>query len=147
MNPEEATEIGRRLKDFCGTVSSYRLLDGSSARGGTWTAGGCLILAHAMHVMLSAKGEKTKVAILKNKVPQHAVCVVRLSNGADAFFDGDGISRRDGLLRRWLEEEDVAPPLSIVFPRRYPDVMPVPGGEQEALKKRLASIFNPRRRK
>ena len=141
MNQNEAMKIGLCLRRFCKSNASYAVLDSSKAKGGTWLAGGCLILAHAMHVMLSAKGEKTKVAILKNKVPQHAVCVVRLSNGVDAFFDGDGISSREELLWRWLEQEDVAPPLSIFFPRQYPDVMPAPGKEQEVLVKRIASVL------
>lgn len=100
--------IGRRLRAWCRSPASYTLLDASPAAGGTWTAGGCALLAVALAGMnvgflrvvdgRSYKGGRVQ--------PQH--WVVQVPGG---FLDADGFSTGPRLLARLQHQEQVLDPV------------------------------------
>ena len=125
--------VGGRLKRFCGSQDSYIILDSSKAQGGTWTEGGCLILAHAMQTMLARYDIPSSVRFMCNTQPQHAFCEVVLESGDVVLLDGDGASTMAEMFKRWIEDEVVAQPIGYKRLSEYPDNMPQPGVEQDAL--------------
>ncbi len=135
-----AKDIGRRLKSFCKSKGSYLILDGSKAKGGTWTEGGCLILAKALYETLINCGVDAKIKIVTgNGQPQHALVGVRLDDQTEVFLDADGLSTAHQLLDRWMKDEVVAHPIRIRWVPYYPDVMPQPGIEQYRLLKVMSN--------
>ena len=136
MKTAEAKAFGGRLRRFCKSNDSFSVLDSSKACGGTWTAGGCLILAEAVRRLLADGGERCWIEIIHNASPQHAVCAVETPKGM-VYLDGDGFSTKESLLERWEKEEDLAMPISLDFCKEWPDCMPHPGNEQMDLFKAL----------
>lgn len=98
--------LGRRLKAWCRSPTSYAILDASPAGGGTWTAGGCAILA----VALARLGLGTLRVVVGRTgsgpaQPQH--WVVQVPGG---FLDADGFSTGPKLLARMRDDELVLAP-------------------------------------
>jgi hypothetical protein len=94
-----------RLRAFLNTGRAYSVLDRTAARGGMWTAGGCAILAEAIHALLPS----SRVLDLYDHRggPQHVV----VETPTGDLIDGDGVSIRRTLLRRWVRMEGLRPPL------------------------------------
>lgn len=139
MNLLTARTIGRFLKTFCKSKASYAILDKSKAKGGTWTEGGCLILAKALYENLKAEGFDAKIKILHgNGIPQHALVGVRLEDQEEVYLDADGFSTKLELINRWNLDECVAQPIRIRFLPYFPDCMPQPGIEQYRLLKEIS---------
>lgn len=89
---------------------AFELLDATCASGGTWTAGGCLILARALHEMIPGAEiwavmgridpSRTIERLDYPSKPHHAV--VKVGN---KFLDADGWSTEEQLIHRWEDEE------------------------------------------
>lgn len=140
MRLTTAKAIGSRLKRFCKSKASYAILDKSKGSGGTWTAGGCLILAKAVYENLKAEGfHNAKIKILHgNGSPQHALVSVCLDDMEEVYLDADGFSTKEELFERWQNDECVAQPIRVRFLPYFPDCMPQPGVEQFRLLKEIA---------
>lgn len=99
--------IGRRLRAWCRSPASYTLLDASPAAGGTWTAGGCALLA----VALARNGVGALRTVIGRSQasgpvqPQH--WIVQVPGG---FLDADGFSTGPRLLVRLRDDEFVHDP-------------------------------------
>jgi hypothetical protein len=136
METTVAKDIGRRLKSFCKSKASYVILDDSKGKGGTWTEGGCLILAKALYEILINCGVEAKIKIVTgNAQPQHALVAIRLEDQQEVYLDADGLSTKRQLLDRWMKDEVVAHPIRVRWLPFYPDCMPQPGIEQYRLLK------------
>jgi hypothetical protein len=82
---------------------AYALLDRHpEIEGSTWTAGGCWVLAEALHNMVP---KSELVAVMSNGRPQHV-----LVKWKGRYWDADGSSSKAELLDRWEHEESVASP-------------------------------------
>lgn len=101
--PMDAGEraASRALRAALYSPHGMRLLDASG--GGTWTAGGCLVLAAA-----SARVFRCPVrGVVTRSQPlllQHAVAELPVG-GRLLYADGDGLSTECALVRRWREDE------------------------------------------
>jgi hypothetical protein len=95
----------RIFKQVLQGAAAYRILDSSPGRGGTWSAGGCRILAEALkdhcgtpvYVVYNETNGKAEHFVVKTK---------------DGFLDSDGIQTGPQLLQR-IREEMVKGRLSI----------------------------------
>ena len=90
--------MGRALKLAVRTDESYEIL----GKNGTWTAGGCWILAAALKRLLGTPSRLVAITRGRDDMPQHVL--VELDG---TFFDADGASTRGSLLRRWEAVEGV----------------------------------------
>lgn len=105
----ELSYFGRDLHAFLSSERAYQDLLGPGYA--TWTAGGCWILAQAIHKWL---GPPTKLwAIVDGDAPR-AVQHVVVSIG-DFYLDGDGLSSQAALLRRWRDQEGIQRPRLMRF--------------------------------
>jgi hypothetical protein len=86
---------------------AYAVLDRTGACGGTWAAGGCGLLAHALGALIP--GSEPFDLRDASGTPQHVL--VRLK--WDLYLDGDGLSTQAILRRRWRQRERLQPPLTL----------------------------------
>ena len=86
------------LKKAINTKAAYAALDSGS--GGTWTAGGCWTLAHAVAALTGGELWALTTGDRDARLVQHVV----VKTGRDQYLDGDGLSTLDQLLVRWREE-------------------------------------------
>lgn len=91
-----------KLKTALNSNEAYSILDGI---GDTWLSGGCFLLAKVLFKMIP----KSKLIILmgngktqKEIQPQHALVQV-----GNYFIDGDGVSTKDALIKRWETLEGI----------------------------------------
>jgi len=84
------------LVEWLQTDEAYALLPSSS----TWTAGGCWILGSALEAWMDRPYTR-QMALVSGGIPQHVVLEFR----KDVFVDGDGVSTRVRLRKRWRELE------------------------------------------
>ncbi len=105
--------LGRAVRQYCQSEDSYAVLDATGAEGGTWTSGGCWILAEAVAKGFGGRvyclvgtpegfGEETPSGVPS---PQHFVAKV-----GHLFIDADGASTEKTLLHRWEKVEHVRTP-------------------------------------
>lgn len=90
------------LKRAIGTKEAYAALD--SGPGGTWTAGGCWTLAHAVAGLVD--GELYALVTEAEdgrEIVQHVVVQV-----GGRYLDGDGLSSEERLLDRWNVDEGLS---------------------------------------
>jgi hypothetical protein len=91
----------------------------------TWLAGGCWVLARALHEWIGKGSEIWAVysevgsdVLHPDIIPQHVVVKI-----GDCFLDGDGASNEAQLLKRWGEVEGLI----------YPELRPVKIEELESV--------------
>lgn len=94
---------GADVKKTFADNAAYKLLDRTPAAGSTWTAGGCWLLADALHAL--GGGDLWAVVDVRG-VPHHVV----VKHG-DAYWDADGVSSEATILRRARAEGTSAPKL------------------------------------
>lgn len=95
-------ELQRRLKRLQ-SEEAYALLDRHpEISGSTWTAGGCWVLAEALHNMLP---KSELVAVMSAGRPEHI-----LVKWKGSYWDADGGSSEEEVLERWEFEEGVESP-------------------------------------
>lgn len=93
-------EIGRVVKHFVANNESYEILDANG--GGTWSAGGCYLLAFALH----KKFKLPLYALFGSNRPNGMICNQHVVVKSGQFFiDADGTQAKQSLLRRWSKEE------------------------------------------
>jgi len=95
------------LRKVLNTATAYRVLERAEVREGTWTSGGCGILAEAIHALLP---DSRLWDLHDASGAQHVV----VETPAGDFIDGDGVSARATLRRRWIQVEGLRPPLRLV---------------------------------
>ena len=95
-----AAALSRAFKVFIWEPAQFSLLAKAKVDGG-WNDGGCAILAEAVMAWL-VPHEKRYVVFGRDAV-QHALVRV-----GDWYIDGDGLSRRSTILKRWRWTERVA---------------------------------------
>jgi hypothetical protein len=105
---------GRRLKKILATKAAYAILDSTDAKGGTWLAGGCGLLADAL-AEYCPSGEVWAVWNRRNQRVEHFVY-----NKGNMFYDGDGAATGEGVLRKMRELEHVRDPITLRPP--HPDL-------------------------
>jgi uncharacterized protein YeaC (DUF1315 family) len=94
----------KNLKKALSTPEAYAILD-DAIGSGTWSAGGCLLLAKALKILfpdgiiLTLFGHTKEQ---KEAIPQHVVLSL---NGK--LIDADGISTHDQMIKRWEKLEGV----------------------------------------
>jgi hypothetical protein len=99
--PIQARDLGRAIRRAVKSDEAYAIL----GKHGTWTAGGCWILAAALKRLL---GRRSRLAVVRRgeePVAQHIL--VELDG---VFLDADGASTEEQLLRRWRDLEGVQSP-------------------------------------
>ncbi|MFA6094196.1 MAG: hypothetical protein WC986_14755 [Elusimicrobiota bacterium] len=82
------------LKKAISTKAAYAALDKGS--GGTWTAGGCWTLAHAVAGLVDGTLVALVADLWGHSIVQHVVVMV-----GDKYLDADGLSTYHQLLHRW----------------------------------------------
>jgi hypothetical protein len=111
MTSVDLTLLAKAIKEFARSKGAYDLLDSTTANGGTWTSGGCWILAEAVHqgfggelyaILGTSSTDKNLGAVRR---PQHIVVKF-----GDIYIHADGSSRRKTLLKRWTTKEGVLQP-------------------------------------
>ena len=106
----EAGGFNKELRRILDTDVAYNILDQHS--GGTWMAGGCLLLAEALRhffgegAELWAVGSRGKRFSVSAPVPVEHVVV----KYQDRFIDYYGASSKEQLLKRMAQEEDLIQP-------------------------------------
>jgi len=143
VNKNSIKAFGDRLWKYCRSDEAFKLLDSSAAKGGSFTQGGCLILAEALKTSLNAHGIHAEVKYLYTDKPEHAVCMVMDTVGRPMFFDGDGASTAEDLLNLWIEEEGLRFPVGMKSISPMPNNMPQPGVEQAELVEVLDGLIGP----
>lgn len=91
------------------TKLAYAVLDSTAAKGSTWTAGGCWLLADALQKLDPAHAELWVVLNWEGE-PEHVVMKRR-----GYFWDSLGAVQDTTLLRRMRQEEGVVEPLLVPF--------------------------------
>jgi RNA:NAD 2'-phosphotransferase (TPT1/KptA family)/8-oxo-dGTP pyrophosphatase MutT (NUDIX family) len=114
-------ELGRAVQKFCASNESYAILDSSRASGGTWSAGGCYILAEA--VQKEFGGEL--YAVVADEAVQHIVVKY-----GGLFIDADGASREALLLHRMESVEHLHHPKLVLLDPNAVDAE-IPRAEKE----------------
>ena len=104
MNPQTVApgnlvSLGRQLRRFLYTPPIFALLDPWQCG---WLDGGCRILGEAVVLWLGPEAALTAVLGASG---QTAHVLVRYRGW---LIDGDGLTRADTLIRRWLQVEHVA---------------------------------------
>ena len=99
--PMQARDLGRAIRRAVKSDEAYAIL----GKHGTWTEGGCWILAAALKRLLGRRSRLAAVRRSDEPVAQHIL--VELDG---AFLDADGISTREQLLRRWRDLEGIPNP-------------------------------------
>lgn len=100
--------LGERVARWTETNESYDLLDGnSSTAGGTWTAGGCAVLAGALKVLHPSL--KIWGLFDGDGNLQHVVA----STPEGLVLDAEGAVTPAALLKRWQTRERVKAPASL----------------------------------
>lgn len=97
----------RALKRIINSRAAYAILDSSASEGGTWSAGGCGILADALK-KYCATGE---IYAVYNEDKRQIEHFVFKTNGS--YIDSIGSHNKEELLRQMREEEGVTDRLSI----------------------------------
>jgi hypothetical protein len=110
LDPLETLRLGRALRRYLASERAYTLLDASSLRGSTWTAGGCWALAQALHHLLD--GSRLVALVDASGVHQHVL--VQLG---DFYLDADGASTELAVERRWARRERLRLPKIRAFSR------------------------------
>ncbi len=88
----------RQLKRLLSRRDAYRILDSTSASGGTWLSGGCGLLAVALQRLLP---DSTLIGVFEGPVLHHVA--VRYCG---RLVDADGVTSSDyGMTLRWLAQE------------------------------------------
>ncbi len=90
-----------QLRRALASEDAYAIIDWHRL-GDTWTAGGCWVLAAALHSILP---RSSLVAVTDDGVVQHVL--VRWSG---RYWDADGGSSKQALLRRWRDVEGLRAP-------------------------------------
>lgn len=96
---------GEKLIEILASDEAYAILDRSV--GGSWLAGGCLLLARSLKRLLPG----SCLVIMHGRVgegvggPQHCVLSHR-----GLYVDANGIQTEEDLLRHWRDEEGVERP-------------------------------------
>ena len=125
-----------KLKDKLGSDASYEILD--KALGGTWLAGGCLLLARALN-RLQPDGQIMVLFGITHAgeppLPNH--CVL-LCDGL--YIDANGIQSEEELLRYWHEEEDVRHPYLLPYDDCGPSGMETDEASEKILAQFLADV-------
>ena len=119
--PKELKNFGNKLKRFLASKKMYDIL---GEEGGTWTAGGCWILAEALHSWLGPGSELVAVGSSVNKVEHVAV---RVEDGYFYYYlDGDGFQTEEEFLRKMRELERISDPFIHQFDPRDVTEIPCP---------------------
>ena len=103
----DVKDFGRRLRNYLNTDEAYAIL----GPDGTWTAGGCWLLAAALAPLLDAPLVGVWSRVHGMPVLQHVV----LQLDADCFLDADGAQTARALLRRMAQEEMLVAPFLAPF--------------------------------
>jgi hypothetical protein len=127
----------RDLKKILNSNEAYSILDSSPGAGGTWTAGGCCILANALkeycpggeiHVVFNEEWGQAEHFVYKTK---------------QGYIDGAGIHSAPVLMRQMKELEGIKQRISIKPYQRGMRAPGVPCTRQTAHK--LAELFKHKR--
>jgi hypothetical protein len=100
-------DFGKRLRNYLNTDAAYAIL----GPDGTWTAGGCWLLAAALAPLLDAPLVGVWSVVQATPVLQHVV----LQLDDDCFLDADGVQTERALLRRMVQEEMLVEPFIAPF--------------------------------
>ena len=104
-----AQALGRRVRQFLQTDAAYRILDDEV--GGTWSAGGCWVLAKALTALIDAPLVAVWNEIDGSTVQHHVV--VQLSE--NCYLDADGTQSGETLLRKMARVELIRDPYLAEF--------------------------------
>lgn len=99
-------EIGERLDAALEADESYEILD--EIAGGTWTAGGCWLLAATLAEILGLGSSALFALVDAARNPKAAQHVVLAYGGG--YLDGDGWSTEEQLLFMWRNTEGLEDP-------------------------------------
>lgn len=129
-----ASVLGRRLKRFFASARAYDLLDSDpETYGSTWSSGGCYVAATALHSLLPGS---RLTAVVADGVQHHVV--VELGGW---YFDADGATGAQALLRRWRTRERLdAPRLQPFVPQAAADLV-CPAGVVAELRRELQKLL------
>jgi hypothetical protein len=99
-------KIGTRLKARLNSKEAYEILD--RYIGGTWTEGGCCLLAKTLNRLVPGKiitlYGKNSYGIFRGIFrDQHVLLEVKPSY----YLDGDGFSSKETIIKRWNLEESI----------------------------------------
>jgi hypothetical protein len=97
-----------KLKRILARNSSYAILDASPAKGGTWAAGGCHILADALNECFRLP----EYVVYNNKLKRAEHFMV-LDESRGRFIDADGIQGEQTMLDKIAREKSAPGTLSI----------------------------------
>jgi hypothetical protein len=143
--PSNSLLLGRAIRHFCRTDESFALLDRTKGTGGTWTSGGCWILAHAI-----AKGFNGQVycvmsrgdTLVEGNVTDEARAQHFVAKIGHLYLDADGASMKDTLLRRWKNLEHLHDPFLEPFEAQPTGEIPAPELEDEIIAGIQAHLYN-----
>lgn len=83
--------LGSTLNSVLNTEEAYEILGDN----GTWTYGGCLLLARTLKRFI---GDKAIICAMGDDLCAHGHAIVKYGK---YYLDGDGISNESQLIRRW----------------------------------------------
>ena len=134
--PPEMKAFGQKLHEFFYSPEVFVILGDAYD---SWVAGGCWIAAEALKRWMRPHAELWAIHDAAN-ILQHVV--VRLG---DCFLDGDGVSTRRELLKRWVEQEGVVEPKLKPFSEQQADAFGLvcPADLAEQVTKALEGAFGP----
>lgn len=97
---EETPDLGRKVKRAMSSNHAYSILDSHhETKGSTWSAGGCGVLAHALHKHLPG----SKLVDVHNKRTGHTEHMA-VQHG-DHVYDADGATHVKRFLQRFSKRE------------------------------------------
>ena len=138
LAPDAARELGTRLVAALEEPAAQEIL---AVSGGTWTAGGCWLLAAALARWARPRGEV--VALARPHPVEHVV--FRLGGW---YLDGHGAATRRELIARWRGDEALREATMTVFrpkeaARARADQIPFSADRVAALAAHLAAHLGP----
>lgn len=126
--------IGKVVKRVTGSTGAYNLLDADPATsGGTFTTGGCAVLAYALSNLIP----NSKIFGIRrdggNGIVDHVVLKV-----GNNYIDADGVSDESTLLNRWEKLERINNP--VLVPIEKSDLGQIP--YSQPLIDKFTALFN-----
>lgn len=111
QNNKKVQAFSKEFYDFLWTDKMLAFLPGCG-----WNDGGCRSLMHAVLMWLPKSDLIEPYEIVKN--PKHVVAEHAFVKVGNWFIDGDGVSTKEQLRKRWIEEEGF-PSYLIIRPYDY----------------------------
>jgi hypothetical protein len=100
LEEHDPIALGKHIKKAANNNGAYKILDShSSTKGGTPHAGGCGVIAHAIHKHLPG----SKLVDVHNKATGHTEHVA--VHHGDHIYDANGATPVKHFLKKWSKQE------------------------------------------